>query len=100
MAKRFVAISKKQLTNEEEEFFVLQEIWNKLSSEPFARYGNHWNTIGSQGRDPGTDLRSTGVLSILQWLLFLEAHPKYTIFYKDLGRSMETGASKMSFPWP
>jgi ELMO domain-containing protein len=55
---------------------MLQEIWNKLVNEPFSRYGSHWNKIGFQGRDPATDLRSTGVLSLLQWLLYIEAHPK------------------------
>ena len=76
LAKRLVAISKKQLSNTEEEYFMLHEIWCKLTNEQFSRYGSQWNKIGFQGRDPATDLRSTGVLSLLQWLLYIEAHPK------------------------
>lgn len=68
---RLVAISKINLSNTEEEFFILKEIWVKLTNKAFSRYGNHWNEIGFQGRDPATDLRSTGILSLLQWYLFL-----------------------------
>jgi hypothetical protein len=76
LARRLVAISKKQLSNVEEEFFLLKEIWVRLTAKEFVRHGMHWNTIGFQGRDPATDLRSTGVLSLLQWLQFIEAHSK------------------------
>lgn len=76
VAKRLAAIAKKQLSNTEEEFFMLEQIWTKLTSEPFSRYGGHWNQLGFQGRDPATDLRSTGVLSLLQWLLFISDHEK------------------------
>ena len=44
----------------------------KLTDKQFARYGNHWNDIGFQGRDPVTDLRSTGFLSLLQWFQFID----------------------------
>ncbi len=69
---RLVAISKINLSNTDEEFFILKEIWVKLTAKPFSRYGNHWNDIGFQGRDPATDLRSTGILSLLQWYIFIE----------------------------
>lgn len=72
LALRLVAISKISVSNTDEEFFVLKEIWTKLTGKPFSRYGNHWNQIGFQGRDPATDLRSTGVLSIIQWYLFID----------------------------
>ena len=50
---------------------MLQEIWSRLTGESFNRYGNHWNKIGFQGRDPATDLRATGILSLLQWIQFI-----------------------------
>ena len=34
--------------------------------------------LGFQGKDPFTDLRSTGILSLLQWLQFVKSHRKYT----------------------
>lgn len=77
LAKRLVAISKKQMDNGEEEFWLLKEIWVRLTNKPFGRHGAHWTEIGFQGRDPATDLRSTGVLSLLQWTLFIESHQKY-----------------------
>ena len=36
------------------------------------RFGEHWNEIGFQGRDPATDLRSTGILSLIHWACFLD----------------------------
>lgn len=40
-----------------------------------ARRGNHWEKIGFQGEDPGTDLRGGGVLSLLQLLHFIQSCP-------------------------
>ena len=53
-------------------FRMLHTIFRKLtSSRQCVRYGNHWETIGFQGRDPATDLRGVGMLGVLQILAFI-----------------------------
>ena len=46
---------------------LLKEVWEGITHKKFLRYGEHWNEIGFQGRDPATDLRSAGILSLLHW---------------------------------
>ncbi|XP_032869985.1 ELMO domain-containing protein 3 isoform X1 [Amblyraja radiata] len=49
---------------------VLQTIYKKLTGAKFdsARYGTHWEQLGFQGEDPGTDLRGTGFLGLMHTL--------------------------------
>ncbi|XP_048474579.1 ELMO domain-containing protein 3 isoform X3 [Rhincodon typus] len=49
---------------------VLQTIYKKLTGSKFdcARYGSHWEQLGFQGADPGTDLRGTGFLGLMHTL--------------------------------
>ncbi|GFS05604.1 ELMO domain-containing protein 3-like [Elysia marginata] len=52
---------------------VLQTVYRCLTGSKFdcQRYGNHWEEIGFQGRDPATDLRGAGMLALLHLLFFL-----------------------------
>ena len=43
---------------------------------PPERFGQHWETLGFQGTDPGTDLRGSGVLSLLQLFCLADTDPK------------------------
>uniref|UniRef100_A0A8C4RCB0 ELMO domain containing 3 n=1 Tax=Erpetoichthys calabaricus TaxID=27687 RepID=A0A8C4RCB0_ERPCA len=49
---------------------VLQTIYKKLTGARFdcPRYGTHWEQLGFQGTDPGTDLRGTGFLGLMNTL--------------------------------
>ncbi|NXE16627.1 ELMD3 protein, partial [Lophotis ruficrista] len=49
---------------------ILQTIYRKLTRSGLGcpRYGPHWEELGFQGADPGTDLRGTGMLGLLQLL--------------------------------
>ncbi|XP_048745141.1 uncharacterized protein LOC125658086 [Ostrea edulis] len=51
----------------------LQTIYRSLTGSRFdcPRYGNHWEEIGFQGRDPSTDLRGVGLLGLLHLLYLL-----------------------------
>ncbi|XP_042333036.1 ELMO domain-containing protein 3 [Sceloporus undulatus] len=59
--------------NEKVHMRILQTIYKKLTSSRFdcARYGAHWEDLGFQGMDPGTDLRGTGLLGLMQTLYFV-----------------------------
>ena len=72
--KRILSIAKIKLSNTVEEMSLLKEVWTKITHKKFQRYGEHWNEIGFQGRDPATDLRAAGVLSLVQWNSFIEKH--------------------------
>ncbi|NXQ92038.1 ELMD3 protein, partial [Nyctibius grandis] len=52
---------------------ILQTIYKQLtrSSLGCPRYGAHWEELGFQGVDPGTDLRGTGMLGLMQLLYFV-----------------------------
>ncbi|NXL86156.1 ELMD3 protein, partial [Alectura lathami] len=52
---------------------ILQTIYKKLTCSRLGcpRYGTHWEELGFQGADPGTDLRGTGMLSLMQMLYFV-----------------------------
>uniref|UniRef100_A0A8C6YXY8 ELMO domain containing 3 n=1 Tax=Nothoprocta perdicaria TaxID=30464 RepID=A0A8C6YXY8_NOTPE len=52
---------------------ILQTIYRRLTRSPLGcpRYGAHWEELGFQGADPGTDLRGTGMLGLLQMLHFV-----------------------------
>ncbi|XP_062601459.1 uncharacterized protein LOC134263166 [Saccostrea cucullata] len=51
----------------------LQTIYRSLTGSRFdcPRYGNHWEEIGFQGRDPSTDLRGVGLLGLLHLIYLL-----------------------------
>nr|XP_020667765.1 ELMO domain-containing protein 3 isoform X1 [Pogona vitticeps]XP_020667766.1 ELMO domain-containing protein 3 isoform X1 [Pogona vitticeps]XP_020667767.1 ELMO domain-containing protein 3 isoform X1 [Pogona vitticeps] len=76
--------------NEKVHMRILQTIYKKLTGSRFdcARYGPHWEDLGFQGMgrggelhsaneclpggtDPGTDLRGTGLLGLMQTLYFV-----------------------------
>ncbi|NXF41411.1 ELMD3 protein, partial [Nyctibius bracteatus] len=52
---------------------ILQTIYKQLtrSSLGCPRYGAHWEELGFQGADPGTDLRGMGMLGLMQLLYFV-----------------------------
>uniref|UniRef100_UPI00398F1D00 ELMO domain-containing protein 3 n=1 Tax=Pristiophorus japonicus TaxID=55135 RepID=UPI00398F1D00 len=65
------AIGQCSLDNEQKVHIrVLQTIYKKLTGAKFdcARYGSHWEQLGFQGTDPGTDLRGTGFLGLMHAL--------------------------------
>ncbi|CAG5125744.1 unnamed protein product [Candidula unifasciata] len=64
---------------------ILQTIYRCLTGSRFdcQRFGSHWEEIGFQGKDPATDLRGTGMLSLLHLLHFLQSPST-----KDLARDV------------
>jgi hypothetical protein len=42
-----------------------------------APFGQHWERLGFQGNDPSTDLRSTGILGVLQLLYLVDFYPTF-----------------------
>uniref|UniRef100_A0A8C0B4H9 ELMO domain containing 3 n=1 Tax=Buteo japonicus TaxID=224669 RepID=A0A8C0B4H9_9AVES len=59
--------------NERVHMRILQTIYKKLTCSRLGcpRYGAHWEELGFQGADPGTDLRGTGMLGLMQMLYFV-----------------------------
>ncbi|KAM6432261.1 ELMO domain-containing protein 3 isoform 1-T1 [Liasis olivaceus] len=59
--------------NEKVHMRILQTVYKKLTGSRFdcARYGAHWEDLGFQGMDPGTDLRGAGLLGLMQTLYFV-----------------------------
>uniref|UniRef100_A0A8V5HEA5 Uncharacterized protein n=1 Tax=Melopsittacus undulatus TaxID=13146 RepID=A0A8V5HEA5_MELUD len=59
--------------NESVHMRILQTIYKKLTRSHLGcpRYGAHWEELGFQGADPGTDLRGTGMLALMQLLFFV-----------------------------
>ncbi|KAM6035044.1 ELMO domain-containing protein 3 isoform 2-T2 [Theristicus caerulescens] len=59
--------------NERVHMRILQTIYKKLTRSRLGcpRYGVHWEELGFQGADPGTDLRGTGMLGLMQMLYFV-----------------------------
>ncbi|NXG74308.1 ELMD3 protein, partial [Baryphthengus martii] len=59
--------------NERVHMRILQTIYKKLTRSRLGcpRYGAHWEELGFQGADPGTDLRGTGMLGLMQMLFFV-----------------------------
>ncbi|NXT47187.1 ELMD3 protein, partial [Pluvianellus socialis] len=59
--------------NERVHMRILQTIYKKLTRSRLGcpRYGAHWEELGFQGADPGTDLRGTGMLGLMQILFFV-----------------------------
>ncbi|XP_009333367.1 PREDICTED: ELMO domain-containing protein 3, partial [Pygoscelis adeliae] len=59
--------------NERVHMRILQTIYKRLTRSRLGcpRYGAHWEELGFQGADPGTDLRGTGMLGLMQMLYFV-----------------------------
>ncbi|KAM7080892.1 LOW QUALITY PROTEIN: ELMO domain-containing protein 3 [Ciconia maguari] len=59
--------------NERVHMRILQTVYKKLTRSRLGcpRYGTHWEELGFQGADPGTDLRGTGMLGLMQMLYFV-----------------------------
>ncbi|KAM6113215.1 LOW QUALITY PROTEIN: ELMO domain-containing protein 3 [Phoenicopterus ruber ruber] len=59
--------------NERVHMRILQTVYKKLTRSGLGcpRYGAHWEELGFQGADPGTDLRGTGMLGLMQILHFV-----------------------------
>ncbi|NXL54843.1 ELMD3 protein, partial [Podilymbus podiceps] len=59
--------------NESVHMRILQTIYKRLTRSRLGcpRYGTHWEELGFQGADPGTDLRGTGMLGLMQMLYFV-----------------------------
>ncbi|XP_074052473.1 ELMO domain-containing protein 3 isoform X2 [Macrotis lagotis] len=66
---------------------VLQTIYKKLTGSRFdcALYGTHWEDLGFQGTNPGTDLRGAGFLALLH-LLYLVMDSKTLLLAHDIFR--------------
>ena len=67
---QFFCIAKVQLRDHPTNYRILQTVYhfllNKSPNEPLcSENGEHWETIGFQGIDPGTDLRGVGMLGAL-----------------------------------
>ena len=59
-------------------FRMLTSIYRKLTNlKHCVRYGEHWEKIGFQGRDPATDLRGVGMLGLLQILAFISLNSDF-----------------------
>nr|XP_032808390.1 ELMO domain-containing protein 3 isoform X1 [Petromyzon marinus]XP_032808391.1 ELMO domain-containing protein 3 isoform X1 [Petromyzon marinus] len=52
---------------------ILQTVYRQLTGSRLdcPRFGPHWEEIGFQGSDPGTDLRGAGLLGLMQLLCAL-----------------------------
>uniref|UniRef100_F6ZUE1 ELMO domain containing 3 n=1 Tax=Monodelphis domestica TaxID=13616 RepID=F6ZUE1_MONDO len=66
---------------------VLQTIYKKLTGSRFdcALYGAHWEELGFQGSNPGTDLRGAGFLALLH-LLYLVMDSKTFLLAHEIFR--------------
>lgn len=66
---------------------MLQTVYQRLTGTRMdcPCYGSHWEHIGFQGTDPGTDLRGVGMLGLLQ-LLYLSNTPHLIPLARDIYR--------------
>lgn len=66
--------------NEEtkEHEMMLMKLWNLLkpNEELKERYTSQWGEIGFQGKNPATDFRGMGILSLKNLIYFLESKPE------------------------
>ncbi|KYO17183.1 ELMO domain-containing protein 3 isoform A [Alligator mississippiensis] len=84
--------------NEKVHMRILQTIYKKLTGSRFGcpRYGAHWEELGFQGLDPGTDLRGTGMLSLMQVLYFV-MDPQTFLLAQDIFKLSQH--SMQNFPF-
>ncbi|NXP74170.1 ELMD3 protein, partial [Ramphastos sulfuratus] len=66
---------------------ILQTVYKRLTSSRLGcpRYGAHWEELGFQGVDPGTDLRGTGMLGLMQ-ILYLVMDSQMLPLARDIFR--------------
>ncbi|XP_040201983.1 ELMO domain-containing protein 3 [Rana temporaria] len=66
---------------------VLQTIYKKMTGARFdcPLYGSHWEQLGFQGMDPGTDLRAAGLLGLMH-PLYMVMEPKTLPLAHDIFR--------------
>uniref|UniRef100_A0A8C5MI42 ELMO domain containing 3 n=1 Tax=Leptobrachium leishanense TaxID=445787 RepID=A0A8C5MI42_9ANUR len=66
---------------------VLQTIYKRLTGARFdcPLYGSHWEQLGFQGLDPGTDLRAAGLLGLMH-PLYMVMEPKTLPLAHDIFR--------------
>jgi hypothetical protein len=55
---------------------ILCSLYRGLTNDPLAppTFGNHWQVIGFQDKDPATDLRGAGLFSLIQLLWGMKHH--------------------------
>ncbi|EAR85347.1 ELMO/CED-12 family protein (macronuclear) [Tetrahymena thermophila SB210] len=75
------ALAKLQFDDEQPlHFQILYSIFCNLTNNyNCPRIGSHWEQIGFQGKNPGTDLRGAGMLGLLQILAFVSHYKDYII---------------------
>ncbi|XP_047113426.1 ELMO domain-containing protein 3-like [Schistocerca piceifrons] len=66
---------------------ILQTVYYRFTGANLGCpcYGVHWEHIGFQGSDPGSDLRGVGMLGMLQ-LLYLSSNPKLSSLARHIYR--------------
>jgi len=67
---KMIFLSKRALSELDPDFqfqLLITLFQNLLKQKPSGRFGSHWEEIGFQGNDPGTDLRGAGLFGL--WLL-------------------------------
>lgn len=52
---------------------------NLTGKKNCVRYGDHWEKVGFQGRDPATDLRGVGMFGVLQMIAFISFHLDFIV---------------------
>ncbi|KAL4445995.1 hypothetical protein ABPG74_010987 [Tetrahymena malaccensis] len=75
------AIAKLQFDDEQPlHFQILYSVFCNLTNNyNCPRIGSHWEQIGFQGKNPGTDLRGAGMLGLLQILAFVSHYKEYIV---------------------
>ncbi|NXW62660.1 ELMD3 protein, partial [Eurystomus gularis] len=90
--------------NERVHMRILQTIYKKLTRSRLGcpRYGVHWEELGFQGADPGTDLRGTGMLGLMQMLFFVmdsQTLPLALDIFKLSQHETQAAAVLQNFPF-
>ena len=79
---------------------MLQTIYKKVTGRAEGvdcpRFGPHWEQIGFQGSDPATDLRATGLLSLLHLIYLVDSPDRLALAHKVYKLSQ---ADESSFPF-
>ncbi|KAG8188418.1 hypothetical protein JTE90_007991 [Oedothorax gibbosus] len=77
---------------------VLQTLYKFIigTEKDCPRYGAHWEELGFQGIDPGTDLRGVGFLGLLH-LLYLAVNPAVTNLAREIYLLSRT--ERQNFPF-
>eukprot|EP01017_Pseudomicrothorax_dubius_P032207 TRINITY_DN4194_c0_g1_i4.p1 TRINITY_DN4194_c0_g1~~TRINITY_DN4194_c0_g1_i4.p1 ORF type:complete len:463 (+),score=100.03 TRINITY_DN4194_c0_g1_i4:184-1572(+) len=92
---QLIALSRAKLDMEDEMHFKMMfTIFRLLTGSSFSSaWGPHWERIGFQSEDPSADLRSIGLLGILQIVAFLT-------FYKDFLKKVFKYSEEGDFRFP